>query len=222
MKNGSKFKIWKTIGGALASIVLVLIIIITSVMLFTRDKYQVPNVFGYSFLNIATNSMEGDKNDSLFVGDLIIINRNVDKMNLEVDDIITFETLIQGQVVLNTHRIIEVFENNEGVAISYQTKGDNPAASTDEILVIPSKIVGVYDGKIGGLGGFVTFLQSTTGFFLLIVLPAILFLGYELVQFIRTLLDYKLEKEGLANKETEEQMKQRLKAELLEEMKQQK
>ena len=44
------------------------------------------------------------------------------------------------------------------------------------------------DGKIGGLGNVISFLRSSLGFFLCIVLPLILFFLYELYNFITILV----------------------------------
>lgn len=214
--NKKALKVLKITGQALLSIVLVFVILVTALMLFTRDKYQVPNVFGYSFINIISDSMSGDNPDSFNKGDLIIINRNADKKNLQVGQIITFETVIQGELVLNTHRIVKAYHSETGES-AYETKGDANLAN-DEYLVSESNIIGVYTSKISGAGNFVSFLQSTTGFFVLIVLPALLFLGYELIQFIRSLLDYKLEKQKEQTALTEEELKEKIRAELLKEM----
>ena len=112
--NKKALKVLKITGQALLSIILVFVIIVTALMLFTRDKYQVPNVFGYSFINIISDSMSGDNPDSFNKGDLIIINRNADKKNLQVGQIITFETVIQGELVLNTHRIVKAYHSETG------------------------------------------------------------------------------------------------------------
>lgn len=215
--NNKALKALKITGQALLSIVLAFVILVTATMLFTRDKYQVPNVFGHSFINVITDSMNGDQPDSFKKGDLIIINRNVNKHDLKEGQVITFETVINGQLELNTHRIVKAYYNDNGES-SYETKGD-AALSNDEYLVSESKIVGVLVNKINGGGNFVAFLQSTPGFFLLIVLPALLFLGYELIQFIRNLLDYKIEKQKGAIALTEAELKEKLRQELLQEMK---
>ena len=52
--NNKAFKALKITGQALLSIVLAFVILVTATMLFTRDKYQVPNVFGHSFINVIT------------------------------------------------------------------------------------------------------------------------------------------------------------------------
>jgi signal peptidase len=220
-KENKTLKVLKIVGQVVLSLVVVVVILFTATMLFTRDEYSVPNVFGYSYLSIATNSMEGDNPDSLFVGDLIVINRKVDKTNLKVGQIITFETFINGKRALNTHRIVSVTGSANNV--KYETQGDN-VNQPDLVLVSPSEVVGVFQKKMPGAGKFIDFLQSPTGFFVLIVLPALLFLSYELIQFIRSFLDYKLEKQGItaganaAPQLSEEELKAKIRAELLAEM----
>lgn len=85
---------------------------------------------GYRFYFVAGWSMQ----PVIDYMDLIIINQNVDKYNLQVGDIITFD-----YGIINTHRIIDV-KYEDGV-ITYTTKGDNPNI-TEQEHPTPDKIIG--------------------------------------------------------------------------------
>ena len=102
-----------------------------------------------------------------------------------------------GQDDLVTHRIYKV--NKDG---TYLTKGDanlsydqDPKGSSVWPNVASSNIVAVYHGtKIGGLGSFIGYLQTGTGFFLVILLPMIIFFLYQAVRVVMNVIAYNKEK----------------------------
>jgi signal peptidase len=61
----------------------------------------------------------------------------------------------------------------------------------DPLTVHESEIVGQYTGiRIGGLGKVFDYLQSPSGFFVVVLLPVFLFFLFHLVQFFRVLFEY--------------------------------
>ena len=66
----------------------------------------------------------------------------------------------------------------------------------NKYTVKPADIIGVCteDGKLGGVGNVISFLRSSLGFFLCIVLPLILFFLYELYHFISIIITEKAKK----------------------------
>ena len=158
----------------------------------------VPSIFGKSLITIQSDSM----NPTFKKGDLIFDDTlsGVEKMTLEIDDVITFKADLDGdgKDELNTHRIIDIvdaggnsvkddedyYKNNN---VYYRTQGDNKEtnATPDEHLVRHDTVVGKYTGaKLGGMGKVLDFLQSSTGFLVVIVLPLALFFIYELYNVI--------------------------------------
>lgn len=194
-------------------VVLILIVSMLVVMLSLTSKSSgVPNIFGIAPLSVQTESMKG----TVDPGDLIFCTLTEIDDEFQKDDIVTFPIEINGEQVLNTHRIVEVVEDNN--IIYYRTQGDNketnPEPDTD--LQTSSTIVAKYTGtKIPGLGNVLSFIRTQLGFFLCILLPMIIFFIYEGIRVITNLLAYNKEKaieeakETLNNSElTEEQKKQ--------------
>ncbi|MDD6989656.1 signal peptidase I [Ruminococcus sp.] len=194
-------------------VVLILMVSILVVMLsLTTESSGVPNIFGIAPLSVQTQSME----DTINPGDLILCTLTEIDDEFQKDDIVTFPIEINGESVLNTHRIVEVVEDNN--ITYYRTQGDNketnPEPDTD--LQTSSTIVAKYTGtKIPGLGNVLSFIRTQLGFFLCILLPMIIFFIYEAVRVVMNLIAYSKEKafeeaqSAVNNSElTEEQKKQ--------------
>lgn len=194
-------------------VVLILMVSILVVMLsLTTKSSGVPNIFGIAPLSVQTASME----DTINPGDLIFCTVSEEDEEYQVGDIVTFPIEINGEKVLNTHRIVEVVKD-ENIAY-YRTQGDNKETNPepDEELQTASTIVAKYTGtKIAGWGNVLSFIRTQLGFFLCILLPMIIFFIYEGIRVIINLLAYNKEKaieeakETLNNSELTEEQKQK-------------
>ena len=194
-------------------VVLILMVSILVVMLsLTTESSGVPNILGIAPLSVQTQSME----DTINTGDLILCTLTEIDDEFQKDDIVTFPIEINGESVLNTHRIVEVVEDNN--ITYYRTQGDNKETNPepDTNLQTSSTIVAKYTGtKIPGLGNVLSFIRTQLGFFLCILLPMIIFFIYEAVRVVMNLIAYSKEKafeeaqSAVNNSElTEEQKKQ--------------
>ncbi len=210
----------------IVNVVLVLAIVFavvcTYVSFVTTSGNGVPSIFGLRLLSIQTPSMKPTIND----GDLAIAT-SVKPEDLRPGDIITYWTVINGERVLNTHRIENIYDG--GGFLIFETKGD---ANTlvDTLTVHEKEIVGKYQFRIPGLGKVFDYLQTEVGFFIVVVIPVFAFFIYHLVQFFRALFEYqnvknriKFEQErdeadAVAAKESEELTKQKERAALEEEI----
>ncbi|MBI2593461.1 signal peptidase I [Candidatus Daviesbacteria bacterium] len=104
-------------------------------------------------------------------------------------DIITFE---QNGVTV-THRVVnKVTENNSTL---YETQGDANTAR-DSGLVPSANIVGKVELFIPVIGKIIMFLKTLPGFFTLIILPTLIFVGFELFN-IRKEIEKEVEKKVL-------------------------
>ncbi len=199
----------------------------------------VPQMFGSCYFNVQTNSMDstkpvgvadskpaGFKAGTLILGTYIYDDQSA-LNKLEVGDVITFEWEIEGQPAYNTHRIIKVEKDSNGNVTSVYTRGDLAQNKlTDEQLateassgnftagsyeqVSVGRIVALYSGKkIAGLGGALDFLNTQLGFGLCILLPLVLFFGYEVFNFVRTLLGIKNQGKRTITAEDEELIRQK-------------
>lgn len=210
-------KTLKKVFNIIIDIVVVLILIISILvvtMSLTSRSSGVPNLFGVAPITVASDSME----DTLMVNDLIFCEVRTDYVydDYAVGDIVTFNQEIEGETRFNTHRIVEVVEDN-GITY-YKTQGDNKDTNPvpDEELKTANDIVAKYTGnKIGGIGAFFSFIRTQLGFFLVILLPMILFFVYEAVRVIMNIIAYNKEKAAeeaaaaVANSELTEEQKQR-------------
>ena len=184
-------QILKKILNAIINILIVLLLaisVLVAALALASKSGGVPSVLGYVPLSVQSDSMipEFEK------GDLIISKAVDDSTALEKGDVITFKAQLSGVEALNTHRIVEV-NNTDGVEF-YTTKGDNNNMNDDEPVARVS-VAAKWDGiKLKGWGNAYDFLTSQFGFFLVILLPLIIFFLYEIIRFIKNLIEYNKEK----------------------------
>lgn len=204
-------KVINIVVNVIVAIILVFVFILTLNIILSGDKGYT-SIFGTAYVSVESNSMKGDKADNFQKGDLLKIKilDEEEKKNLQPGDVITFwdNTIVDNQLVLNSHRIIKVEKQSDG-SVKYETKGDNNL-DADKMLIPDVTIVGIYEGKIGGLGNVVSWFHSSTGFFVCIVLPAFLIVAYFAFNLVMVLRE--------RNKVSDETKKERLRQELLEEL----
>ena len=172
--------------GTVVNVVLVLAIVlavIATYVSFSTQSGNVPAIFGLRLYSVQTTSME----PTLMKGDLVISTAVKDPKTLKHDDIITYWTIIDGERVLNTHRIVEI--SDVSGSLGFTTKGDNNTAN-DSQYVHQKDVVGVYSARVGGVGKVFDYLQTSQGFLLVVVIPVLIFLLYQLIQFFRVLFEY--------------------------------
>ena len=164
-------------------IAIVLAALCTYVAYVSDSGNGAPSIFGISMFSIKTDSMY----PNLLAGDLII-GKKVDPGDLRIDDVITYWTVIDGNKVLNTHRIVGIYDG--GGFLIFETKGDANSA-IDALTVHENSVVAKYTGvRAQGLGKVFDYLQTSTGFLLVVVIPVFLFFLFHLIQFFRTLFEY--------------------------------
>lgn len=205
-------KALKIVFNVIAWIILILALIVT-ILVFSSDKNNgVANLFGYIPLTVESDSMK-----PTFKKDDLIIVKEIDDINsLKKDDVITFWTIdiIEGQRVKNTHRIVEV--NEENGTKSFITRGD-ANDSNDSYNVYASDIIGKWtNAKIGSFGKVMSFLRTKTGFFICILIPIALFFLFELYKLIITIIEIK---RPAITESDEEEIKRRAVEEYLAEQK---
>ena len=178
-------KVNKVINVVINTVLIISIIfaaICTYVSFVNTSGNGVPSIFGLRLMSIQTPSMKDTIND----GDLII-STPVDPEDLRVRDIITYWTVINGERVLNTHRIVNIYDG-DGFLI-FETKGD-ANTSADPLTVHEKEIVGIYRFRIPGVGKVFDYLKTGTGFFIVVVIPVFIFFIFHLVQFFRAFFEY--------------------------------
>ena len=163
------------------NVILVIAILIAAVCTYvsfvSTSGNGVPNLLGYEIFSVQTDSMY----PTLQAGDLVIDER-----------------VIGGERVLNTHRINEIYDG--GTYRIFETKGDNNNAA-DALTVHESEVVGIYSSHVAGLGKVLDYLQTSTGFLIVVVVPVGLFFLFHLIQFFRVLFEYQNVKSRLKYQE---------------------
>ena len=144
-------------------------------------------------LPVKTNSMDGTAKDSFAEGDLIIGKKPKDVLSLEIGQIVTFVGTVNGSEALITHRIVEVISDEDGKAVTYITRGDNNPDTMTE-TVNPYKVLAVYSSHLKGVGAAILWLQTPTNFLLVIVLPLVLLFVYNIIMFVRMIMQAKVDK----------------------------
>lgn len=228
-------KVGHILSNVLVALVLVFSIVMTvAVLSTTKTESGLPNLLGKAILNVETDSMlseNGFDAGALIIVDLV--NHDNDKETVyKVGDVVTFWRYYEDQKYLETHRIVENIYTDkqhevvDGVWIHggtpyYVTRGDN-TPDIDTTLqgqidyLNNERVVAVWTGTaIPHLGSVMAFLQSQLGFMLCVVVPTAIFFFFELFKFISVLMENKKEKALAAVKDAEDEIKQKVVAEML-------
>lgn len=176
-------KIINIVVNVILVIAIVLAAVCTYVSFVSTSGSGVPSILGIRPFTVQSDSMY----PALQPGDLIIDTAVKDPATLQLGDIVTYWTIIDGERVLNTHRITGIYDG--GTYRIFETKGDRNTIA-DPLTVHESEIVGKYKFRIPGVGKVLDYLQTSTGFLIIIVLPVLLFFIFHLVQFFRVLFEY--------------------------------
>lgn len=115
----------------------------------------------------------------------VVITKKRDSKELEVGDIITFlstDARFYGLTI--THRIINRFVDSATGEISFETQGDaNP--SPDLTLTQGNRILGEVIFKIPKLGYIQQFLATKGGWIIVILIPCLGVLSYDVLKLIK-------------------------------------
>ena len=158
-------------------IILVPILILNCVLIakgfLNEDK--VPDFAGVMPLIVLTDSMY----PQIESGDIIIC-KTIDAEDVEVGDVISFFDPAGNGTSVVTHQVLEIVE--EDGKLSFRTKGINN--NTEDRKLVPAESVfAEYTGlRIPGAGNVALFMQSSTGLLVCVVLPIILFVGYDFIR----------------------------------------
>jgi signal peptidase len=218
--------------GLLVTVLLVLAVALCLYSVIQVLSHGYVNLGGFMMFRVVTGSME----PTIPVGTLLL-TREVDISTIRMDDIVCFRTQVSeiwGKIV--THRVVSVMETEFG-GILLETKGDANLVA-DGYFVDYTNFVGKViwhtgDGSV--LANIIGLFTSKIGFLGCIVFPALLLAAMILkdsVTNIRQELEYVLELErqqqkqpweddplcGMTQEEYNE-MYERIKAELMEELK---
>jgi len=157
-------------GNLLFIILLLFMATLSFFLIQSRLSGGAPEVAGYQMYIVLSGSMspEFDTGSLAFV-------RETDTDQLVVGDIITYRTRADSDS-LTTHRIVEIRRNGD---TRFVTRGD--ANNVNDPTPIPAEnVVGRVTGSVPYVGYLLDFVQTRMGLILLIFVPGLLIILYEL------------------------------------------
>ena len=94
--------------------------------------------------------------DTINIGDMILCEVTDDpSYEYEKGDIVTFPITVNGESVLNTHRIVEVIKDDN--ITYYRTQGDNKKTNRSQIRIFKPLQLLLPNTQVRGLAAWVTF-----------------------------------------------------------------
>lgn len=151
--------------------ILIILVVLSIISKFNKSEY----ILNFAPMKVLSGSME----PKIKVGD-IIIAKKVDPLIIKEGDIVTYK---MNNNTFVTHRVVEVFNNNNNPY--FKTKGDaNNIEDSD--LVAGEDLVGRLFLKIPQLGYFINFITKPLGFIILFILPVIILLSRETLSYIKS------------------------------------
>ena len=191
----------------------VFMMIFTVFTVATVDKND-RSFFGLKFYIVQTDSMSPSENNKdldvhFSAGDIVIVVTPSDPYGLKAGEVISFMSVNSdsyGETI--THMIHEVKKTSEGKVLGYVTYGTN-TGDIDEALVEPEYVLGVYTGKLPGVGNFFAFVKSTPGYIICILVPFLLLIIYNGANVIRLFRRYRKEQMSVMQAEKDKLERER-------------
>lgn len=163
-------------------VILVLIIIVIIAYIIRINVLARNDRLGEIRLNIYT-ILTQSMYPTIKAGDVVVTYRN-DNDVYNKGDIITFISDTNGGITI-THRINDVFRIND--SYSYRTKGDNNNTPDSEI-VPGGNVFGKVVLKIPKIGYIQQFLSSMIGWIVVIVIPCLGIIIYDILKVLRVVV----------------------------------
>lgn len=156
----------------------VLIINLTLIIKGSLNSKTPPDVFGIAPLAVTSGSMSGENEDSFDEGALIFVQLLDEEgaAALQTGDVITFYT----SEIYVTHRIVAVNRDEGGNVVSFVTQGD--ANDTTDGAIPIENVIGKCVGSVAGLGNFAIFMQTPAGILVIVGVPVLLFILYDVLR----------------------------------------
>lgn len=179
-KNGSRKrfpKIFSVFGNIIFVILLLIMAVLSFSLIQSRITGGVPQVAGYQIYIVLSGSMQPEFD----TGSLAFV-RETDPEALTAGDIITFRSPVNPDS-LTTHRIVEVQDGDE---LQFVTRGD--ANNVNDPNPVPTEnVVGKVTGSVPYAGYLMNFVLTSQGLILLIFVPGVLIIVFELGKIMKYL-----------------------------------
>lgn len=202
-------KVSKYILTTLSLLLFVLSIYIVIFGTLARQNNQLLYLFNYSYANVPTASMEGDRDGRIDAGSFVFIHKKSFNDLVIDEDVVVFYDAVKVKFIV--HRIIG--EDERG----FITKGDHPDSTVDTSRVTIDNYQGVVVSsfKILDFGENMTGIQIQVLGVLIVIL--FIFFVYQIIHFTKLIFNAKVIKEDEDRKnKLREEIKEQLKNELSE------
>ena len=170
------------------SAVAIAMMIFTIVSVFTLNQRD-RNVFGYRAFIVLSDSMSATDFDS---GDVVLV-KETDPTTLQAGDIIAYisqDSDYFGETITHKIRRAATNENGDPGFITYGTTTD----TDDRVVVTYPYILGKHAFTLPKVGTFFTFLKTTPGYIVCILIPFLLLIGMQGWDCVVLFREYKKEK----------------------------
>ena len=187
----------------LSVLIIVAAVFVLCTVIFTRSG-DVPSVFGYTALRVTTGIMA-----PTYDVDTLILVKKTDPAQIKENDVISFysqDPALDGAV--NTHRVVEIRQENN--AIVFVTKGDNNNV-VDSYDVPGEYLIGKVVASSNKLGKFSRLVANPLIFIPIILIPLIIILFSNLFETYRMAKQIAKEEEEAAVEEAIRKIKARQK-----------
>ena len=168
-----------TIIGIVLCIILVPMLIVNCTLIVKSfiNPDEAPDFAGIVPLIVLSDSMDPDIKE----GDLIF-TKHVDPEEIKVGDVISFYAEEDNFATIWTHQVVDVIEEDGN--LKFQTKGTNKyLTEPDGKLRDADKVIGKYTNfRIMWAGTIAMEMQKPTGFIICVLVPIILFVGYDIMR----------------------------------------
>ncbi len=169
------------------SICLIMIIVFLVIVVnFVDKQYNLKNGNNKKDLFSAYTIVSPSMVPSINVLDVVVTMRVNNPEDLKKGDIITFNsTDYRYSGVLVTHRIVDIEKTSSGEYL-FTTKGDNNN-TPDSSRISFNEIYGRVLFRIPKIGYIQYYLSSILGWVAIIIVPAVMIIGYDIYKLIKTL-----------------------------------
>lgn len=224
-------KVFKIVGNIVFYLILALLITFSFATMKLKSANDIASVFGRGFMTVLTPSMDGDREDSFTTDDIIFVSifEDKDPEAIQIGDIVVFYKLDLNDDAPGTtpgfvtHRVDStlIVDGNK----YFITKGD-ANAEADSIALSVDDILAVYTSKWVGAGNVLKYLQTSTGFALAVIIPVALMFMIQGVFLVRNIIRLNkekvvehLESEKEAQFKALEAEKEKMRQQIIEELK---
>lgn len=152
------------VNAIITALILIISLTILSTTIYARIKNETPRIFGYSFHQVVSPSMEPE----IMVGDFVVAQKT-DIKNIKVGDYVVFvspDPMLRGMTII--HSVVEKNENNGKILLT--TSGIKEGATVDPYQT--DEIIGIYKGKSRFMGGIITFISNVRNLIFLVIIIA--------------------------------------------------